>query len=383
MKRRSHIGFPPRAVLFFLAALGSPLLAAQESDFDISGSIRNETGYIGLPAGLPAGAANDWFSTTSATLRLGRTNGPDRFYSQAWTGYDAAADNWEISLDEAWFELRRTDWLGLRMGRSRIQYGPCVAFNPANSLVAKDTFDDRAAKVGFDGAFVELRPSLPADGGRYDSWSLSINAAFLLPSSGTAVAKGAGAEASGTEDSTAHGRITLYLPGKGILGPTELGVSGDFRRLGRLSPEGRIPAATGFWLSGDIAGLVIGAEGTVRTAGYDALSNGGGLAEYGGAVSVNRKAGNFFALLEAQYESKSDRILGFARISRNVEDSDIAVSSLIDFASGAARSALEASWNASDFLVLGAEAVWNYRSGRWEGGLGADYAFGLNLECFF
>ena len=131
-----------------------------------------------------------------------------------------------------------------------------------------------------------------------------MDAALLLPSDV------AGSSATGPFDvgeSSAHGRITFYAPDSGVLGATEVGVSGDFRRLGGTAPEGKVLMAGGLWLSADLAGFVIGAEGTLRSPGYGELSLPGASVSsetengYGWALSVNRRMGDFFALVEASY----------------------------------------------------------------------------------
>lgn len=362
----------PAAFLFLLIACIS--LDAEDSGFQVSGSVRNETGYIGLRDDI-AGASRNWYSATSVDVRLSREGENTRFLALLWTEYDSADGDWELSLDESWFEWRPAAFLGARLGRAPLRFGSCIAFNPANSLAATDIFDSRSNEVGFDGFFLELHP-LP-------QYSLAAHAAFLLP--------GDSVQEYDLSESSAHGRITFLAPGAGILGPVEIGVSGDFRRLGGTAPDGKIPMAGGVWLSMDIAGFVLGAEGTLRSAGYEALAapgvtvmpGGSDAAEYGWAVSLNRRAGDFFAVLETSYSKAGDGWKGFAQLSRSTEDTGQSLQAMIDFDALAARTSLDAAWNLSDFLVVHGWGAWNYQPEKWNPELPADWAAGLALECFF
>jgi len=148
---------------------------------------------------------------------------------------------------------------------------------------------------------------------------------------------------------------------------------------------------TGAWLSAEIGGFVLGAEGSLRTPGYGSLSKARALAgaetgdgpEYGYALSLNRKLGDFFIVAEASYLSPEGDRLGFARLSWAPEDIELSLSALLDLDSSAARTAFGASWAASDFMELHADAAWNYRPEEWASELWTDYAAGLSLECFF
>jgi hypothetical protein len=378
-----------RALLFCLAlgALGATV-SAQNGDaaLKLSGSLLNETGYIGFRSDIPDGSTRDWYSQTSATARLSQSGDKTRFFAALWTRFDAATGGWDLSLDEAWGEWSPASFASLRIGRFPLRYGPCVAFNPANSLVAKSPFDSRANKVGLDGLALEMQPLLAAKGGQDIPCSLVVNAALLLPSD---VAGSSAACPFDIEESSAHGRITFYAPGVGILGATEVGISGDFRRLGGVAPEGKMPMAGGLWLSADLVGFVIGAEGTLRSPGYGELSLPGASVSsetengYGWALSVNRRMGDFFALVEASYANPGYGWQGFAQLSRNVDDNTASLSALVDFDTLAARLALDSAWNIGDFLVLHVKAAWNYRPEKWTPQLANEYLAGLSLEYFF
>lgn len=292
-------------------------LSAEESGslLEVSGSILSETGCVGLVDSIPDGAARDWYSATSASARLSREAEQTRFFAALWTQYDGGEGNWELSLDEAWADWRPASFLALRLGRSRLQFGPCVAFNPANALVPKDGFDSRANKTGLDGFSLELQPLLLAERGRALPYSLTVNAAFVLPRAAGSPAAAVSSSSGGADaipakpfdldESGAVGRASLILPGLGLIGLTELGVSGDFRRIGGAAPGGKIPVAGGAWLSTDVAGFVLGAEGTVRTPDFGTLSECGSVApavpaddnEYGYAFSLNRRKGDWFAVI--------------------------------------------------------------------------------------
>jgi hypothetical protein len=373
--------------LGLLLGLGASAAAQEEgSPLRIYGSVKSEAGYIGLREELPDPAAIDWYSRCSAYASVSRRDETTRFLSSLWTQFDAASGEWQVSLDEAWGEWRPAPFLGLRLGRFPLQYGPCIAFNPANTLSDRNLFESRAGKVGLDGLSVQMRP-LEAAGGEHSPFSVVIEAAFLLPGEGS----GSIGSPYDIEESSAHGRISCYAPGAGILGPTEIGVSGDARRLGGLAPEGERPMAAGAWLSAEVGGFVLGAEGSLRTPGYASLSKAGssagaesgGQPEYGYALSLNRKLGDFFIVAEASYLSPEDEKLGFARLSWTPEDLELSLSALIDLDSLAARTAFGAGWAASDSMEIHADASWNYKPDEWSSELWTDYAAGLSLECFF
>ncbi len=371
---------------FALGALGPAASAQDGAALKFSGSLLNETGSIGFRDGIPEGSARDWYSQTSLAARLSQRGDQTRFSAEVWTRFDAAAGSWDLSLDEAWGEWSPASFANLRLGRFPLQYGPCVAFNPANSLAAKNPFDSRANKVGVDGLALEMQPLLAAKGGGELPYSLVVNAALLLPS------EAAGSAAAGAFDigeSSVHGRITFYAPGSGLLGATEVGVSGDFRRLGGAAPGGKVPVAGGLWLSADLAGFVIGAEGTLRSPGYDELSLPGASVSfetgngYGWAFSVNRRMGDFFALVEASCAGQGNGWRGFAQLSRNAGDNATSLMALIDFDTLAARIAFDSAFNIGDFLVLHAKAAWNCRPEKWTPQLAVEYLAGISLEYFF
>lgn len=360
------------ALSFALIAIPASAEAA-DLPARISGSVGNQSGYIGLREDIPDELAYDWYSATEASARAERAGETGRFYAALWTQFDAASGDWSLSLDEAWAEWTPEDFFAGKLGRFGVQFGPCLAFNSANSLVTKDTFDDRANKVGLDGISLEFRPLLIAN--KTDSpLSLALTAGVFLP--GDASGETA-PEAADIDQATAHGRITLFVPGVGILGPTELGLAGTIRRMDGSEPEsgdrdeGESARDLGAWISADVGGFVLGAEGTVRTE------------EYGWAFSLNRKIGDYLAIIETRYESEPDAWQGFAQLSWITEDSGVTLNALYDFAVKAARTSLEASRNVTDFLVLEAKASWNYRPERWTPELLADYTAGVGFEYFF
>jgi len=377
--------------LFFCLVLGAlgATVSAQNGDAPIklSGSLLNETGYIGFRSNIPDGSTRDWYSQTQATARLSQGGDKVRFFAELWTRFDAATGGWDLSLDEAWGEWSPAAFASLRLGRFPLRYGPCVAFNPANSLVAKSPFDSRANKVGLDGLVLEIQPLLAAKDGQDLPYSLVVDAALLLPSD-VASSSSVG-NPFDIGESSAHGRITFYVPDSGVLGATEVGISGDFRRLGGAAPGGKVPMAGGLWLSADLAGFVIGAEGTLRSPGYDELSLPGASVSsetengYGWALSVNRRMGDFFALVESSCAIPGYGWQGFAQLSRNVDDNAVSLSALVDFDTLAARIALDSAWNIGDCLVLHAKAAWNYRPEKWTPQLANEYLAGISLEYFF
>jgi len=378
------------ALLFCLTlgALGATVSAQNgDASLKLSGSLLNETGYIGFRSDIPDGSTRDWYSQTQATARLSQGGDKARFSAELWTRFDAATGGWDLSLDEAWGEWSPLSFASLRLGRFPLRYGPCVAFNPANSLVIKSPFDSRANKVGLDGLALEMQPLLATKGGRDLSYSLVMDAALLLPSAAAGLSPGASLFDIG--ESSAHGRITFYAPESGVLGATEVGVSGDFRRLGGAAPGGKMSIASGLWLSADLAGFVIGAEGTLRSPGYEELSLPGASVSsetengYGWALSLNRRMGDFLAIVEASYAIPGYGWQGFAQLSRNVDDNAASLSALVDFDTLAARIALDSAWNIGDFLVLHAKAAWNYRPEKWTVPLANEYLAGLSLEYFF
>lgn len=380
-----------RAALFAMA-----LALAQAGHADdgssgptLSGSVSSSAGYLRFRDAVPDAAAIDWYAMAASTARISQAGQAGRFLAALWASFDYATGAWGLSLDEAWAEWRPAPIVALRLGRSPVRYGPCLAFNPANSLAGKDSFDRRAGKVGQDGLFLELRP-LPAGGAPDSGVSIAANAALLLPGYAAALETSVPYD---LEEASAHARVSLFLPGSGPLGSTELGLSGDVRRIYGASPEGKAPAACGLWLSADLAGFVVGAEGAIRSAGYAGLSypgstalppaGGGSAAEYGWAASVNRRLGDFLAVAEAGYESAKGRLMGFALLSWATGDIALSLSAMADFRSGAGRGAFELAWNASDSIVVRASAAYHLLPAEWSPPLSTDGAAGIAFEYFY
>ncbi len=334
------------------------------SPLEISGSILSRLGYIGFRDDIPDEAASDWYSLTSSRVGVSRTGDGGRFRAALWSAYDSVTGDWGLSLDEAWAEWTPSPFFSARMGRSPLQYGPCVAFNPAFSFVTRDRFDSRAVKVGLDSLSFEAFP-VPLSGNRDSPVSVVMNGAWIFP--GAALAPGTANRDLG--ESSAHARITLYLPEAGPFGSTELGLSGDLRRIGALSPNGVGPWGAGSWLSTDLSGFVIALEGAKRSGDFPAAAAG-----YECAFCVNKKAGDYLAILEAQYTDAGGKWLGFAQLSRSTEAFDLSLSALVDFEAETCRASLEAVRNLTDFLVVRLEGSWNYN---------VDYTAGLALEYFF
>ena len=365
------------ALSLALCALMHGAVGAEENSFlpEFSLSILNQAGYISLRPDIPDGETRDWYALSSANASIAQTSGNGGFSAEVWTQYDAASDTWELSLDEAWGEWKPVNGLALRLGRSRIAYGTCVAFNPANSLALKDSFDSRAARVGFDGLSIELSPTIHP-GNTHVPVAMSIVTALILPSETWSSitgddASGANGKFEDIGKSGAHGRLSVFAPGTGFFGPIEIGASCDIRRLdGTTTPSGNERSA-GLWLSMDLGGFVLGAEGALRTD------------EGGCAFSLNRRSGKWLAILEGAWGSANGSWQTFARVSHGGDDSSAAFSALFDFETQAARASIEASRNVNDNLVARVEAAWNHLPDRWTPELPAVFTAGMALEYFF
>ncbi|HUX40078.1 MAG TPA: hypothetical protein VMV83_02835 [Rectinemataceae bacterium] len=364
-----------------------PASGDSETALQISGSFLNESGFIGLRSALPDAAAADWYSLSSASARLSLEDGAASFFAKLWGRFDAATGAWTLSLDEAWYEWHAVTAvtagtvtgakgiegreLDLRLGRSLLAFGPCLAFGPANPFIAKDGFDPRASQVGLDGLFLELVLPLSAPG-RDSFLSLNARAAFLLPSAGflptASLPMTAGPPDLG--DSSAHGRLTLFAPGGGILGPLEFGLVSDLHRVG-FAAEGASDWDVGGWFGTELAGFVFGAEAAIRTSSQ------------GYAFSLNRRMGDFFVIAEADYEETRAAWLGFGRVSWAAEEREVSLSALFDFGTEALRASLVAARNLGDSFTLSASLGWNRFPEKWESPLPADWTAGLALECFF
>ncbi len=366
-----------------LLALCLMPLSAQSSGGgpELAGSIRTEGGYLGLRDDIPDGAAADWYGAFSASARIREKAGSANFYAALWCGYDAVTGDWTPSLDEAWAELTPTEFIAGKIGRFGVRFGPCLAFNPANALAAKDPFDDRANKVGQDGASVTVYP-LRFTGTGAETASIAITGAILLPGDASVDARGeSNASPLDLGKSTAHGEIILFLP---ALAQTEIGIAGNLRGLDG-SGSGASGKADGTanasaiesardasaWLSADLAGFVVGLEGTVRSE------------EWGGAASVNRRMGDWLAVAEGSYMSGRDSFQGFLRLAWIGENAEVALSALGDLERETARTVIEATRNVTDFLVLEAKASWNYRPERWATGIPEEYAALVAVEYFY
>lgn len=368
--------------------------AFAESGVALSGSIRNDTGYIAMRDAIPDAAARDWYSVASAYGTIAADSDESRFRAKLWTSYDEVAGTWQLSLDEVWYEWNCQGLLTVRGGRIPVQFGPCVAFTPANSFVDRDCFDERAGKVGLDGMTIELRPLIAA---RDCPFYLSVSGTAILPGSSGNLSKLADPDLAET---SALALVKLTLPESGIFGQTEIGLTGDTRRIGVTESAGDDketldsikPCTAGGWISADVAGFVIGVEGAVRSPGYEKAVRAGYSGATGAnadksegefAASVNRKEGDFFALAEARYSGSENEWLGFGRLSWTKDDVGISASGLIDFDTFAARTAFEATWNASDFLAISLKATWNHLPEKWDDPLPSDFSGGMALEYFF
>jgi len=372
-----------------------------ETALQVSGSFMNESGFIGLRSAIPDATAADWYSLSSASARLSLEDGAATFFAKLWGRFDAATGAWTLSLDEAWYEWRAVTSvtamtagtvtsaaiassgtvpdakgiegleLDLRLGRSLLAFGPCLAFGPANPYIAKDGFNPRSSQVGLDGLFLELVLPLWASG-RDSFLSLNARAAFLLPSTGflstASLPMTAGPPDLG--DSSAHGRLTLFSPGGGIFGPLEFGLVSDLHRVG-FAAGGSSNWDVGGWFGTELAGFVLGAEAAIRTSSQ------------GYAFNLNRRMGDFFAIAEADYEETRAAWLGFGRVSWAAEENEISLSALFDFGTEALRATLAATQNLGDSFTLSASLGWNRFPEKWESPLPADWTTGLALECFF
>lgn len=383
------------AVILFLAL--APLAAfAGDGKVSFAGSIKNESGFLSFheaaPYTVPDAASSDWYSRTSARAAVSGESETTAFRAEAWSAFDHAGGTWSISLDEAWGEWKPHRSFSARLGRARLAFGPCLAFSPANSFTTKDVFDDRANKAGLDGITAKFIPL--AAFGLYDSpVAISVDASLFLPSGPLAAMPTAPAD---LDESNAFARLALYLPGAGILGPTEIGLCGDARRIGvgngssESSTEGLRPCAAGAWLSMDVAGFVVGAEGAVRTPEYDSsaatnttVSAGTDDVEAECAFGVNRKIGDLFCVVEADYSTVKSEWTAFARIAWTGDDLDLSFSAMTDASTGSTRAGFEADYTASDSLVIGFAGTGNYLPEKWDYFLHVGLTAGASLEFFF
>lgn len=349
-----------RALFASCLAIGASFLALPRAaaQAEWSGSFGARTGAVFQREGIPDAAMQDWLSRLAGTVRLRGGEGSGRFACEAWGSLDPSTGTWSLSLDEAWGQWSPLGWMSFRLGRSRLSFGPCLAFSPANSFQDRDPFDARSGKTGLDGLQSEFRPleAFLAD----PPLGLSLQADFVLPPASAAAPASALPD---LEESSGRTRLVLLFPECGILAQTELGLSGDLRDLGR---EER-PWAAGGWLSADLGGFVLGAEGSLRSGGYaEGLSPGEGEEEIEAAFGASRKLGDFYLAAEGRWSSADDGWQGFFRAAFSRGDLSLSGTILADFEAQAARSALEISWNASDALVMGACLAWNYRPEAWD-----------------
>ncbi len=368
-----------------LSAVPPPVAADEEAPApSLAGSVTQRSGYAAAADGIPDAAFRDWYSLTSLDARASYDGDGGSWRVSPYVAYDNASGTWTWSLDEAWGEWRPVAALGLRLGRSPLRYGPCFAFNPANPRAAKDGFDARAGRVGLDGLSIEAHPLLLL--GIEDApVSLVADAALILPSGGTA--------AYDLEEAGMHARLSFMAPEAGWLGATELGVSCDVSRLGGGARDGVRPTALGAWLSADLAGFVLGAEGSLRSPDHSLLAEPGSVVapgsgdpdapEWGWAASANRRLGDWLVMFEGGRSRPDGVPRVFARVARLGDDTEFAVQALVDFETLAARASAEFSWSANDFLVLTAEASWNLKPDEWTPASPVGGTAGVSIECFF
>jgi hypothetical protein len=349
--------------LIFLCLLG---MAALGAEVEFSGSARTIVGGILYREGIPDNFTRDWFSSLDSSLRVRGSSGKGAYKASAWISFDPLGNLWAGEVEELSAEWMPAAGLRLGLGRSRLSFGPCQAFSPANSFSSRNPFDIQAGRRGLDGlrAGLVLGEKIPFD----------FKFAWLLPM------------VSGYPDlmdSSALALASVLLPEAGILGQTEIGLAGDLRELGT---EGR-RWCEGSWLSIDIAGFVLGAEAAFRSPGYAAGLKpvDDGEPEWSLAFGGNRKIGDFLALVEASWDSVEERWLGFARLSWAPQGLSLSVQALGDLQAMSARTSLEASVEASDELIIRAQASWNLHPEDWAipGPLPMDAVFSLGAECYF
>jgi len=361
-----------------LAAVASlvlqPFLGAEEgaAPAGLRLSVTGEAGWLAFGDATLALVARDWYARSGATLGFARDEGAGACAARLRTTFDAATGTWALSLDEAWMALRPLPLLEARLGRFAIAYGPCLAFNPANFLATKNALDPRSAARGLDGLSLGVRP-IPLGGEGGSPPLATLLGALVLPSPVSPNLLIVGDPLADLEVSSLHGRMTIVLPAWGLLGETELGIAGDLRDLGRAWRGGAVDAGqwdAGTWLSADLGGFVLGAEGGSDSAGL------------AWALSLNRGFGDWLALAELSRTESPGDWKAFLRLSRSLDRGALSLSSLVDFESLAARSVLEASLDIGDSFVLRASLTWNRLPEKWEPALPATWAAAVAMECY-
>jgi hypothetical protein len=345
-----------------------------------SGSFSARSGLLFPRQSIPDEAMQDWYSRIAGTVRLRGGQGAGRFSCEAWGQLDPALGSWSSSLDEAWGQWSPLGWMSFRLGRSRLSFGPCLAFSPANSFQSRDPFDLRASKLGLDGLQTELRPleaiwpNIPL--------GFSMQADLVLPPQTTLTPSLLPLALPDLEEIGGRARLVFVIPEFWILAQTELGCSGELRDLGLKARRW----ASGCWLSADIAGFVLAAEGGYRSAGYgQELPPTGGEKEIETAFGLSRKFSDLFFLAEGRWYSVTEAWQCFGKLAYAHEDFAVSCSILADFKAEAARTGFDLSWNASDELVVAASLAWNHKPENWKesGPLAADASVSLSAEWYF
>ncbi len=352
------------------AALGIRPIAAETS---FSGSSRAVSGGILYRDGVPDEFARDWTALLDSRLRIAGGSDKGSFRGELYLSCDPFTGDFAFSFDELAAEWKPFSALSLGAGRARLAFGPCQAFSPANSFWPRDPFDPLAGKKGLDGlraglAFGELVP-------------IDLRAEWILPS---------GPGYPDLVDSSVLALASVLLPAYGAMGQTEIGFSGDLREAGT---EGRRWCA-GSWISADLAGFVLGCEAAARSAGYAARSAGyaagldpveGGDVEWCAAFGANRKLGDFLVLVEGSWTGVDERWMSYANLTWAPEGFSASAQVLYDWTAMSARTGLTAAVEASDEVVVKAQASWNWRPDAWAvpGPLPAVAVFTIGAEFFY
>jgi hypothetical protein len=345
-----------------------------------SGSCTARSGLLFPREGISDEAMQDWYNRIAGTVRLRGGQGTGRFSCEAWGQLDPALGTWTTSLDEAWGQWSPLGWMSFRLGRSRLSFGSCLAYSPANSFQSRDPFDLRASKIGLDGLQTEFRPleaiwpNIPL--------GFSVQADLVLPPQSKPNPALLPLALPDLEETSGRARLVLVIPEFWVLAQTELGFSGELHDLGLKDRRW----ASGCWLSADIAGCVLAAEGGLRSAGYEEkLAPTGGKKEIETAFGLSRKFGDLFCIAEGRWYSVTEAWQCFGKLAYAHEDFAASCSILADFKAEAARTGFDLSWNASDELVVAASLVWNHKPENWKepGPLAADASLSLSAEWYF
>ncbi len=321
----------PLVLVLFLAPL------ARSAALTAEGSLFVQAGPTLLREDLPSGSVPDWTAQTLAGIRISGAGPAAELAIEALYAHDVVSRSDMLFLEEAWAAWKPVDGFTMRFGRQRLGFGCGFAWSVVDDLDPQPMpFDPHLPRVGLDAFslsfdFTPLGAPVKVAAEAFAPRTEGGGPLLVVHGINTAFPAGTGASLPRLADCGAAAQVSAFLGG------FEIGAAGSIREF---APDP--PISIGGWVTVDIAGFVLGAEGAWRNAGGELL------------VNCNRRAGDFAAVAETRWVAGSDRVWLFGQVSWSRGDLSAAVSTLFSLREASGLADLGLSYTASDALVLSA-----------------------------